>query len=69
MIVAMNSAATLRLWPAVEGIDWLASTRYWPMAAAGGLASGVVIVFAAMFAQSYMEQRKPGWGGTRPTPP
>ncbi len=62
MIVAVNSAAALRLWPAVEGINWLASTRYWPMAAAGGLASGVVIVFAAMFAQSYLEQRKPGWG-------
>lgn len=68
MIVALNSAVALRLWPAVEGINWLASTRYWPMAAAGGLASGVVIVFAAMFAQSYVEQRKPGWGSTRATP-
>jgi len=62
MIVSLNVAVALRLWPAIEGINWLANTRYWPMAAAGGLASGVVIVFAAMFAQSYVEQRRPGWG-------
>ncbi len=62
MIVSLNAAAALRLWPAIEGINWLATTRYWPMAAAGGLASGVVVVFAAMFAQSYAEQRRPGWG-------
>lgn len=62
MIVALNAAAALRLWPAIEGLNWLASTRYWPIAASGGLASSVVIVFAAMFAQSYFEQRTPGWG-------
>jgi len=62
MIVALNAAAALRLWPSIEGVNWLASTRYWPIAASGGLASGVVIVFAAMFAQSYFEQRTPGWG-------
>ena len=62
MIVSLNAAAALRLWPAIEGINWLATTRYWPMAAAGGLASGVVVVFALLFAQSYAEQRAPGWG-------
>lgn len=62
MIVSLNAAAALRLWPAIEGLNWLATTRYWPMAAAGGLASGVVVVFALLFAQSYAEQRAPGWG-------
>ena len=62
MIVALNAATALRLWPAIEGINWLTATRYWPMAASGALASGVVIVFAAMFAESYFEQRTPGWG-------
>lgn len=62
MVVSLNVAAALRLWPAIEGINWLAATRYWPMAAAGGLASGVVVVFALLFAQSYAEQRAPGWG-------
>jgi hypothetical protein len=62
MIGAMNAAAALRLWPAVEGVNWLTSTRYWPIAAAAALASGVVVVFAAMFVQSYFEQQKPGWG-------
>ena len=62
MIAALNAASALRLWPAVEGVNWLTSTRYWPMAASGALASAVLIVFAGMFAQSYIEQRKPGWG-------
>ncbi len=62
MIAALNAAAALRLWPAIEGINWLAETRYWPMAASGALASSVIIVFAAMFAQSYFEQRAPRWG-------
>jgi hypothetical protein len=62
MVVALNLAAALRLWPALEGINWLASTRYWPISAAGGLASAVVVVFGAMFAQSFVEQRKRGWG-------
>ncbi len=62
MITALNAAAALRLWPAIEGVNWLTATRYWPIAASGALASSVVIVFAAMFAQSYFEQRAPGWG-------
>jgi hypothetical protein len=62
MIAALNAAAALRLWPAIEGVNWLTSTRYWPIAAAATLASGVMIVFAAMFAQSWFEQRTPGWG-------
>ncbi len=65
MIAALNIASALRLWPAVEGINWLTSTRYWPIAAAASLTSGVVIVFATMFVQSYVEQRKPGWGAAR----
>ena len=65
MIGALNVASALRLWPAVEGVNWLTSTRYWPIAAAASLASGAIIVFAAMFAQSYLEQRKPGWGAPK----
>jgi hypothetical protein len=64
MLIALNAAVILRIWPAIEGINWLASTRYWPMAAAGGLAEGVVVVFALMFVQSLLEQRTPGWGST-----
>jgi hypothetical protein len=64
MLIALNAAAILRIWPAIEGISWLASTRYWPMAAAGGLAEAVVVVFAVMFVQSLFEQRTPGWGST-----
>lgn len=62
MIAALNASAALRLWPAIEGVNWLTATRYWPITASGSLASSVVIVFAAMFAQSYFEQRAPGWG-------
>ncbi len=64
MLLGLNIAALLRIWPAIEGINWLASTRYWPMAAAGGLAEAVVVVFALMFVQSTLEQRTPGWGST-----
>jgi uncharacterized protein involved in response to NO len=64
MLLALNVAAVLRIWPAIEGINWIASMRYWPMAAAGGLAEAVVVVFALMFVQSLFEQRTPGWGST-----
>ncbi len=59
MLVALNAAAALRAWPAIAGTDWLGHTRGWPMAASGGLATAVVVIFAAMFTQSYFEQRKP----------
>lgn len=62
MLIALNAAAVLRVWHAIEGVGWLASTRYWPMAAAGGLAEAVMLVFALTFLQSWYEQRKPGWG-------
>ncbi len=62
MLVAMNLAVVLRLWPALRGLDWIASTRWWPMAAAGGLAESVIVVFGLMFVQSYFEQRQRGWG-------
>ncbi len=61
MIVALNVAALLRVWPAFEGTGWLGDTRYWPIATSGLLASAVVILFAAMFAQSWWEQRDPAW--------
>jgi hypothetical protein len=61
MIVALNVAAALRVWPALEGIDWLETTRWWPMALAGTLTEIVLIAFAAMFAQSWWEQRPKGW--------
>jgi hypothetical protein len=31
------------------------------MTISGGLAAGVVVVFAAMFAQSWWQQREAGW--------
>jgi hypothetical protein len=61
MFAAVNIAAALRAWPALEGIDWLSSSRYWPMAGAGGLAIAAIGVFAFMFGQSYFEQRRQGW--------
>jgi uncharacterized protein involved in response to NO len=61
MIVALNVAAALRVWPALEGIDWIESTRYWPMAIAGILAEAVLLVFAFMFFQSWREQRPKDW--------
>ena len=61
MLIAINIAVSLRAWPAIAGVDWYQHTRYWPMAAAGGLAEAVVVAFGLMFAQSYREQRKPGW--------
>ncbi len=61
MVIAMNVAVALRVWPAVVGLDWYQHTRYWPMSAAGGIAEAVVVVYALMFAQSYYEQRRPGW--------
>lgn len=61
MLVALNAAVVLRVWPATRGIDWIQDTRFWPMAAAGVLAEAVVVVFGLMFAQSYLEQRRPGW--------
>ncbi|HYM16591.1 MAG TPA: NnrS family protein [Dehalococcoidia bacterium] len=68
ILVALNAAAVLRIWPAIEGLNWLSSSRYWPMAAAGVLAASSVVVFAAMFVQSVIEQRTPGWGATPALP-
>lgn len=73
MFTAINLAAALRVWPTLEGIDWLSSDRYWPMAAAGVLATAVIAAFAFMFAQSYLEQRRKDWAsldapGRRLTP-
>jgi hypothetical protein len=61
MIGALNVAAALRVWPALEGIDWLESTRWWPMAIAGTLAEFVLLTFAFMFLQSWREQRPADW--------
>ncbi len=61
LFIAINLAAALRVWPALEGIGWLSSDRYWPMAAAGVLATTAVAAFAFMFAQSYLEQRREDW--------
>jgi hypothetical protein len=65
LLAALNVAVALRIWPAIEGVNWLTSDRYWPVAAAGALAETVVGVFAIMFFQSWFEQRAPGWGSTR----
>jgi hypothetical protein len=74
MIVGLVVATGLRLWPAFEGIDWLEDSRFWPMAISAAIASGTVAVFAAMFAQSWWEQRDPAWaaratGVSPPTAP
>ena len=69
MLVALNAAVVLRVWPAVRGLDWIASTRYWPMALAGVLAEAAVIAFALMFLQSYLEQRRPRWAAAENLPP
>ena len=61
MIASLNIASALRIWPALEGTGWLVDTRYWPIAISSLLASGVIIVFAAMFTQSWWEQRDPAW--------
>jgi hypothetical protein len=65
MIVALNVAAVLRIWPALEGIEWLESTRWWPMAIAGLLTEAVILTFALMFAQSWREQRPKDWATPR----
>ena len=61
LAVALSAATALRVWPAVAGIDWVEATRYWPMFAAGSVAIVAVGLFAAMFGQSWWEQRRPGW--------
>lgn len=61
LVVVMNVAAALRVWPSLEGIHWLTHTRYWPMAISGALATLGLAAFGAMFAQSYIEQRNPRW--------
>jgi hypothetical protein len=61
MIAGLAAATALRAWPALEGIGWLDDSRYWPMAASAALASAVVVTFAAMFAQSWWEQRDASW--------
>lgn len=61
VLAALDIATVLRIWPPIEGLDWLSDTRFWPMAAAGILAETAIIVFALMFVQSYLEQRTPGW--------
>ncbi len=61
ILLAVNIASALRLWPAFEGLRWLEDTRYWPIAASGSLASIAVVAFGLMFAQSWWEQRDPSW--------
>jgi hypothetical protein len=61
MLVALTVAAALRIWPAIEGVDWLEDTRFWPMAWSGLLATSAVGAFGAAFAQSWWEQRSPDW--------
>jgi hypothetical protein len=61
MLVAVNGASVLRLWPALEGTGWLSDTRYWPVATSAALSAVAIIMFAAMFGQSWWEQRNPDW--------
>jgi len=68
MLGAMNASVVLRVWPSVRGADWIASTRYWPMAASGALAELAVAIFALMFLQSVVEQRTPGWSAAARLP-
>lgn len=61
MILALVVATALRVWPSLEGVDWLETSRYWPMAVSGVLGAAVIAAFAFMFGQSWWEQRAPGW--------
>lgn len=61
ILLGINIAAVLRVWPALEGIEWLEDTRFWPMAGASAFATASVLLFGGMFAQSWWEQRDPDW--------
>jgi hypothetical protein len=61
LLGATNVASALRLWPALEGIDWLEDSRYWPIATAGLLGIAAVGLFGSLFVQSWWEQRDPAW--------
>jgi hypothetical protein len=65
LLIALNAAVVLRVWPATRGIDWIASTRFWPMAIAGVLAIIVIGAIAFMLVQSFLEQRRPDWGSAQ----
>jgi hypothetical protein len=62
ILASVNSASAFRLWPGLEGTGWISDTRYWPVATSAALSAVVaVILFAAMFSQSWWEQRDPEW--------
>lgn len=61
LLFAVNTASLARVWPALEGIDWLEDSRYVPITVAAVLAGLAVILFARMFVESVWEQRNPTW--------
>lgn len=61
LLAAITASSALRIWPPIEGVDWLEDSRHWPIAISAVLSAAAVIAFAAMFAQSWLEQRDPAW--------
>jgi hypothetical protein len=58
VLVALNVAVALRIWPPIRGVDWITSDRWWPIAVSGVLAEAAVLAFALMFVQSWLEARR-----------
>ena len=56
MLASLNTAAALRVSAAVAAPHWSGLDRYWPMAIAGGLAELALLLFLALFLQSWREK-------------
>jgi len=57
VLALLNAAAALRVGAAVATPHWLSPDRYWPMAAAGVLAEVALLLFLALFLQSWRQKR------------
>jgi hypothetical protein len=57
ILVLLNAAVALRVGAAVATPHWLSLDRYWPAAIAGGLGEGALLVFAALFAMSWLQKQ------------
>ncbi len=57
MLALLNAATALRVAAAVATPHWVSLDRYWPMAVGGGLAEAGLLVFAVLFAASWLQKR------------